>query len=162
MLCFGGTKNGSHGGEAVVFFNRELAREFDYRCKQSGQLCSKMRFLAAPWVGMLESGAWLANAAARERDGRAARPVTPRAAGSEAPVSAPGERRVRGSPLDVIEPLRASGWLFYTFIGSGGCRLMCAWDTTEDDVDRFVADLARLLAGERRAAPPEPSTGRKP
>src|SRR5262245_1781174 len=49
VLCFGGTKNGSHVGDAVVFFNREIAHEFDYRCKQAGQLASKMRFLAAPW-----------------------------------------------------------------------------------------------------------------
>ncbi len=62
VLCFGGTKNGMAVGEAVVFFDRELAREFDYRCKQAGQLASKMRFLAAPWVGMLQDGAWLRHA----------------------------------------------------------------------------------------------------
>ena len=62
VLCFGGTKNGIAVGEAVVFFNRELAREFDYRCKQGGQLASKMRFLSAPWVGMLQDGAWLRHA----------------------------------------------------------------------------------------------------
>ena len=60
VLCFGGSKNGIALGEAVVFFNPELAREFDYRCKQGGQLASKMRFLSAPWVGMLQDGAWLA------------------------------------------------------------------------------------------------------
>src|SRR5688572_24427856 len=59
VLCFGGTKNGTHVGDAVVFFNSDLAHEFEYRCKQAGQLASKMRFLAAPWVGMLEKGAWL-------------------------------------------------------------------------------------------------------
>src|SRR5678816_2515392 len=62
VLCFGGTKNGLAVGEAVVFFNPELAREFDYRCKQGGQLASKMRFLSAPWVGMLKDGAWLRHA----------------------------------------------------------------------------------------------------
>src|SRR5215472_11903158 len=62
VLCFGGTKNGIAVGEAVVFFNLELAREFDYRCKQGGQLASKMRFLSAPWVGMLQDGAWLRHA----------------------------------------------------------------------------------------------------
>ena len=63
VLCFGGTKNGMAVGEAILFFDRKLAEDFDYRCKQAGQLASKMRFLAAPWVGMLESGAWLRNAA---------------------------------------------------------------------------------------------------
>ena len=50
VLTFGGTKNGMTVGEAVIFFNRELAQEFDYRCKQAGQLASKMRFLSAPWI----------------------------------------------------------------------------------------------------------------
>jgi threonine aldolase len=62
VLCFGGTKNGMAVGEAVIFFDPQLAVDFDYRCKQAGQLASKMRFLAAPWVGMLESGSWLSNA----------------------------------------------------------------------------------------------------
>jgi threonine aldolase len=62
VLCFGGTKNGMAVGEAVIFFDTALAEDFDYRCKQAGQLASKMRFLSAPWVGLLESGAWLANA----------------------------------------------------------------------------------------------------
>src|SRR6202795_3597253 len=63
VLCFGGTKNGMAVEEAILFFNQKLAEDFDYRCKQAGQLASKMRFLAAPWVGMLETGAWLRNAA---------------------------------------------------------------------------------------------------
>ena len=62
VLCFGGTKNGTAVGDAVVFFNSELAQEFDYRCKQSGQLASKMRFLSAPWVGLLQDNAWLRHA----------------------------------------------------------------------------------------------------
>ena len=59
MLCFGGTKNGMAVGEAILFFNHKLAEDFDYRCKQAGQLASKMRFLSAPWVGILENDAWL-------------------------------------------------------------------------------------------------------
>ena len=53
-----------HGGRRSRDLLRpRLAADFDYRCKQAGQLASKMRFLAAPWVGMLEGGAWLKNAA---------------------------------------------------------------------------------------------------
>ncbi|HKI69988.1 MAG TPA: low specificity L-threonine aldolase, partial [Verrucomicrobiae bacterium] len=62
VLCFGGTKNGVGVGEAVVFFDPKLADEFDYRCKQAGQLASKMRYLSAPWVGLLKDGVWLRNA----------------------------------------------------------------------------------------------------
>ena len=62
VLCFCGTKNGMALGEAILFFNKELAEDFSYRCKQAGQLASKMRFIAAPWLGLLETGAWLKNA----------------------------------------------------------------------------------------------------
>ena len=59
VLCMGGTKGGMAVGEAVIFFDTDLAQDFDYRCKQAGQLASKMRFLAAPWLGILSGGAWL-------------------------------------------------------------------------------------------------------
>ena len=53
VLCFGGTKNGMAVGEAILFFNHDLSVDFDYRCKQVGQLASKMRFLSTPWVSLL-------------------------------------------------------------------------------------------------------------
>ena len=141
VLCLGGTKAGMAVGEAVVFFDRALAAEFDYRCKQAGQLASKMRFLAAPLVGMLRGGAWLTHARHANE------------------MAALLEREVRAVPgVEVLHPrqvnsvfvklpggaaaaLRAMGWRFYDFIG-GGSRLMCAWDTTPGDVARFAADLA--------------------
>src|SRR6476660_2968552 len=62
VLCFGGTKNGAAGGELVIFFDKKISREFDYRAKQAGQLGSKMRFLAAQWLGLLTEDTWLRNA----------------------------------------------------------------------------------------------------
>ena len=62
VLCFGGTKNGLPVGEAVVFFDRALADDFAYRLKQAGQLASKMRFISAPWLGLLDNDVWLRNA----------------------------------------------------------------------------------------------------
>ncbi len=147
VLCFGGTKNGTHVGDAVVFFNTELAREFAYRCKQAGQLASKMRFLAAPWVGMLQNDTWLkyarkANACAQLlHDELAKLPevkiLFPRQANSV----------FAELPESVIRGMWDRGWMFYPFIGQGGCRFMCSWDTTEQDVRDFVEDLKRLLAG---------------
>ena len=63
VLCLGGTKNGISAGELVVFFNPGLAADFAYRSKQAGQTASKMRLLSCQWVGLLETGAWLAHAA---------------------------------------------------------------------------------------------------
>jgi threonine aldolase len=148
-LCFGGTKNGTHVGDAVVFFNRELADEFDYRCKQAGQLCSKMRFLAAPWVGMLQDGAWLRHA--RRANAMAARLEEALRRVPEVKILFPRQANsvFAELPQPVIRRLRQRGWRFYTFIGQGGCRLMCAWDTTEQDVDVFAAEVrAQVLASQ--------------
>jgi threonine aldolase len=146
VLCFGGTKNGMAVGEAIIFFKKELAHEFAYRCKQAGQLASKMRFLAAPWVGMLESGAWLKNA---EHANRMAAKLE--AALRDVPgIEFLSQRQansvfVRLRP-EVATALRARGWRYYTFIGAGGARFMCSWDTTESDVNALTADIRELIA----------------
>ena len=124
---------------SVVFFDRSLSEDFAYRCKQAGQLASKMRFLSAPWLGMLEDDVWLrharhANAMARRlADGLAAVP----GAKLLFPVEANGV--FTELPATVIDGLRARGWRFYTFIGAGGARFMCAWDTTPERVDALLA-----------------------
>ena len=144
VLCFGGTKNGMAVGEAVIFFDRRLAEDFDYRCKQAGQLASKMRYLSAPWVGMLESGAWLGNArhandcARRLAQGIADVPDVSLAA----PVEANGV--FLNLPPAVQEALRARGWQFYGFIG-GASRFMFAWDSDPARVDALARDI-RLCA----------------
>jgi threonine aldolase len=145
VLCFGGSKNGLPLGEAVVFFNKALAHEFDFRCKQAGQLASKMRFLAAPWLGMLQSGAWLRHAA--HANGMAQLLADSLQTVPEAKILFPRQANsvFVELPPYIIVALRNAGWKFYTFIGQGGCRLMCAWDTHEDDVRAFVDDVKRLL-----------------
>lgn len=141
VLCLGGTKNGMGVGDAVVFFNRPLAEEFAYRCKQAGQLASKMRYLTAPWVGLLEGGGWLENA--RRANAAAARLEA--GLRSIAGIEVLGRRDANALfvrlPDDVTAALRGRGWAFYDFIGSGGCRFMCSWATTDADIDAFVADV---------------------
>jgi threonine aldolase len=144
VLSLGGTKLGMPVGEAVVFFDHALAADFPWRCKQAGQLASKMRFLAEPWLGMLESGAWLRHAAHANAMAR-------RLAGGL--VGLPGVRLMQpveanavfaALPRRALEGLRAAGWMFYTFIGVGGARFVCAWDTTEAQVDALLADVAAV------------------
>jgi threonine aldolase len=149
VLCFGGTKNGTHVGDAVVFFDRRLAREFDYRCKQAGQLCSKMRFLSAPWVGMLQSGAWLRHAAHANRMAQLLHELLQPVPGVRMLFPRQANSVFVEMPRAVADGLRERGWRFYNFIGTGGSRLMCAWDTTEEDVRNFAADLQRLAAQTR-------------
>jgi threonine aldolase len=143
VLCFGGTKNGMPFGEAVVFFNRDLAAEFDYRCKQAGQLNSKMRFTAAPWIHMIEDDNWLkharhANACAQKlADGLDALGVSLIGQPQANAVFAQFEQAW-------IDAMHQRGWHFYTFIGEGGVRLMCSWATKQEEIEAFLRDLSNV------------------
>ena len=145
VLCFGGTKNGLPVGEAVVFFNRALAEDFAWRVKQAGQLASKMRFVSAPWLGLLDGDVWLKNA--RHANAMARRLHDKIRGLNGIRILFPVEVNVVFAeiPPKTQAAMRAKGWRFYTFIGAEGCRLMCAWDTAPETVDRFAADLAEAV-----------------
>ena len=142
VVCLGGTKNGTGGGEVVVFFDKDLAQDFEYRRKQAAQLASKMRFLAAPWAGLLADGAWLRHAAranasaaslaAKMRDVLGAEPVFP----------VEGNALFLRMPEKLVAELHASGWHFYKFIEPDVYRFMCSWALTEQTIDEFVRDVA--------------------
>ena len=143
VLCFGGTKNGTAAGELVVFFKKELADEFDYRAKQAGQLASKMRFLAAPWEGMLSNGAWIENARHANRCAKLlAQKLT--AVLGMAPVFPCEASAVFFRMTDgLVRRMQARGWRFYKFIEPDVYRLMCSWAVREKDIDDFVSDVKR-------------------
>ena len=146
VLCFGGTKNGMAVGEAILFFNKDLAEDFDYRCKQAGQLASKMRYLSAPWVGLLQDDAWLRYANHANRCARLLAELVADVPGVSLmfPVEANGVFLQLSETA--IERLRAWGWRFYTFIGAGGARFMCSWDTEEARVRELAADIRKAMA----------------
>jgi threonine aldolase len=137
VLCFGGTKLGMAMTEAIVFFNKELSKDFAWRCKQAGQLASKMRFISAQWKNILKDDVWLKHA--RHANGLA----QDLAQGLKAipgvellhPVDA--NSVFAKLPVEVDKRLRAAGWVYYNFIG-GGARFMCSWKTTSADVNGLL------------------------
>jgi len=141
VLCFGGIKNGLGAGELVVFFNRELTRDFDYRVKQGAQLGSKMRFLAAPWTALLTDDLWLKNA--RHANSMAALLEEKLRGRGLADLAFPREANALflRLPNEQAERMHAAGWHFYNFFEPGLYRLMCSWATTENDLEAFVAAL---------------------
>jgi len=145
VLCFGGTKNGMAVGECVIFFNPTLAEEFGFRCKQAGQLASKMRFLAAPWIAMLKSGAWLENAWRSNQSALLLRDKLSAIPGLHIMFPVQANSVFVKIPPAVCEALRGRGWCFYNFIGAGGSRFMCSWDTTEGDVNALASDVDELM-----------------
>jgi threonine aldolase len=146
VLCLGGAKNGMALGEAVVFFNQQLAEEFDYRCKQAGQLASKMRFLAAPWIGVLQSGGWLERARHANRSAALLEERLRQIPGIELMFPRQANSVFVRMPPTLLNGLQGLGWRFYSFIGAGGARLMCSWATTRDEIEAFVSDAAELTA----------------
>jgi threonine aldolase len=143
VLSLGGTKNGLNTSEAVVFFDTSLAADFDYRCKQAGQLASKMRFQSSQWQGVLESGAWLRHAAHANAMARRL---------GDAVGAIPGIRLARAVEVNAVfanmstrvaEAMHELGWRFHS-MAAAGHRLMCSWATTEAQIECFVRDLRRM------------------
>jgi len=141
VLCLGGTKNGAAAGEFVIFFDKKISREFDYRVKQAGQLVSKMRFLAAAWLGLLTDNVWLRNAARANEAARRLAERLQRDAGIESTFPVKANAVFVSMDERLTTGLRARGWRFYKFIEPNVYRLMCSWVTTEDEISRFIADV---------------------
>ncbi len=145
VVSFGGTKNGALGAEAVITFQDEARTRLPFIRKQAMQLSSKMRFVAAQFVALLTDDLWLRNAAHANamalRLGMGATAVP----GVELvhPVQANGVF-VRLPPA-VTTALQAD-YPFYVWDETTGVvRWMASFDTTEADVDAFVARLAELM-----------------
>ena len=144
VLCCGGTKNGMAIGEAILFFDKKLAQDFEYRCKQAGQLASKMRYLSAPWLGMLGNETWRHNAEHANRCAQHLREQISNIPGVQLMFPTEANAVFLLAPEDKLTQLRDRGWRFYTFIG-GGARFMFAWDTDLARVDQLAADIRDVL-----------------
>ncbi|HPO89995.1 MAG TPA: low specificity L-threonine aldolase [Victivallales bacterium] len=145
VLCFGGPKNGLALGEAVIFFNLKYAEDFAYRCKQAGQLASKMRFIAAQWFSVLENNIWLKYATHANECAALLEAELKRI--DEIKILYPREANsvFIDIPSEMAKFLKSKGWQFYNFIGTGGIRLMCSWDMTKETIRDFVSDIKNFL-----------------
>lgn len=143
ILVFGGAKAGANCAEAIVMFDRSLARRIDNRLKQAGQTASKARFVAAPLLGLLESNAWEDGAAhANLMAQRLAEGV---AARSSFVLAHPVEANavfVR-MPPQAHQRLNDLGWACYRF-DDGSVRFVCSWATDPAAVDELLEAIAGL------------------
>lgn len=141
VLSFGAIKNGGLSAEAVIFFDDALAAEMPFRRKRAGQMPSKGRFNAAQLLAMVESGAWLRNAAAANAGAQ----VLAMAAGTRLrhPVEA---NEVFVNIGDAGDRLRELGFSFYDWgdAGSGEARFVVSWDQPQSDIAVLAAAFAAL------------------
>ncbi|HNH61391.1 MAG TPA: beta-eliminating lyase-related protein, partial [Cyclobacteriaceae bacterium] len=144
VLSFGGTKNGMMFGEAVVIFNAELAKDAYYLRKQGMQLHSKMRFISAQFECLLSNDLWKRNAthsnAMAKRLEQGLRGI-PNVKITQS-VDANGVFAIL--PHGTTEVLQQEMFFYVWNEQTNEVRLMCSFDTKEEEIDRFVAKLKEL------------------
>lgn len=144
VLSFGGTKNGLMFGEAVLIFNPDLASSFKFIRKQAMQLHSKSRFIAAQYNRLLENDLWKHNASHSNA-------MAARLAKGLRSIHVEITQQVQANsiyailPHEVIGPLQEQSFFYVWNEKKSEVRLMCSFDTTEEDVDSFIENLKKML-----------------
>ena len=144
ILSLGGTKAGMMFGEAVVVFNKDLSKHIAYKHKQTMQLASKTRFIAAQFDAMLHNELWrktathanamaelLCKSISKNRKVKITKPVQANAVFAEI-------------PRNWYEPLQQYSPFYVWKESTHEVRLMCAWDTTEEDIKKFAEAINAL------------------
>jgi threonine aldolase len=147
VLSFGGTKNGILGGEAVVFFHPEQSQDFLYLRKQSMQLASKMRFIAAQFEALLTGDLWRRSAEHANRMARVLEKEISRIPGVRVVWKVEANGVFVQIPRHAIEKIKRQ-YFFYVWMEEESIvRWMCSFDTTEDDIRIFAEVVAEAVTG---------------
>lgn len=149
ILSLGGTKAGMMFGEAVVVFNKRLAKEIAFKHKQVMQLASKTRFISAQFGRMLKDNFWKhaaghANSMARQLNSELARL-------QQVKITKPTQANAVFAeiPREWYEPLQEHYPFYVWNEHTHEVRLMCAWDTKEEDIRNFIAAVRKLDESEQ-------------
>jgi threonine aldolase len=145
VLSFGGTKNGILGGEAVVFFQPGMSRDFLYLRKQSMQLASKMRFIAAQFEALLTNDLWRRSAEHANRMAGLLETEINRISGVKVVWKVEANGVFAQIPPHSIEKIKRD-YFFYTWMEEESIvRWMCSFDTTEEDIRQFAKVVAEAV-----------------
>jgi threonine aldolase len=145
VLSFGGTKNGMMFGEAILVFNPELARNLKYFRKQGMQLHSKMRFIGAQFNALLTDDLWKRNATHANQMAKMLEQGLREIPGIliTHPVDANGVFAI--FPPQIIPALQEEHFFYVWNDRTSEVRLMCSFDTAEEEIKSFVNKLKELL-----------------
>jgi threonine aldolase len=145
ILSFGGTKNGLLYGEVVVALNPEAAHGLVYLRKMDMQLASKMRFLSAQFIALLEGDLWLRSASHANAMATRLRAAVDTIDGVRPTRKTESNGVFAVLPPGVADRLRSSFRFYDWDEAAGEVRWMCSFDTTEEDVDAFAAAIRHEL-----------------
>ena len=145
VLSFGGTKNGMMYGEAIIFFDQALCKDFKYRRKQGMQLASKMRYIAAQFSVFLENELWKENASHANRMARKLYASVKDIPGLEVTREVESNAVFARIPSHVIPALQDEFFFYVWDEELSEVRWMCSFDTTEADIESFASLLRSML-----------------
>jgi threonine aldolase len=147
VLSFGGTKNGILGGEAVVFFDPRLSQDFLYLRKQSMQLASKMRFVAAQFEALLTDDLWRRSAEHANRMARLLEKAVSRIPGVSVVWKVEANGVFAQIPRHSIERIKRHYFFYMWMEEESIVRWMCSFDTTEEDIRNFAGVVREAVKG---------------
>jgi threonine aldolase len=147
VLSFGGTKNGMMYGEAVVFLDPTLARDFKFVRKQGAQLPSKMRFVAAQFNALLTEDLWLRNAEHANLTARALAEEVARIPRMKLTQPVETNAVFALMPREAVARVRERFFFYVWNQQISEVRLMCSFDTTEEDVREFAGVIREAVGG---------------
>lgn len=143
VLSLGATKNGAMGAEVVVFFNPDLAREFEFRRKRGGHLLSKMRLLSSQLDAYFADGLWLSNAKHANTMARRLVAGLSTMKGTSLLYSVDANEIFVVLPAHIHDALEAAGAQYHPWPsdrpGERAYRLVTAFDTDPSDIDKFLS-----------------------
>lgn len=155
LVSFGGSKNGLMLGEAVLFLNPHLSKEFRYIRKQSMQLPSKSRFLAAQFLAYLQDHLWRDIASSAMVRAQELKASVAGLSNIEIVYPVDSNAVFAKIPRSWVKPLREKYFFYVWDEKTVVCRWMTSWDTTPDDVEGFVKELSALNAQDCPSAAPQ-------
>ena len=145
VMSFGATKNGLMMGEAVVFLNPELAKDFEYIRKQSMQLASKMRYMSAQFIAHFKNDLWLKTASHANRMAQLLAEKIRHIPQVKLTMPVQTNAVFASIPPEIIQPLKEKYYFYVWNEKINEVRWMTHFQTTEHDVDDFVRALEDLL-----------------
>ncbi len=145
ILSFGGTKNGMMLGEAVIFFDRVLSKNFEYIRKQGMQLASKMRFISSQFEAFLSNDLWLKNAQHANKMAKLLYKNIKDIPDIKVTQKVDVNAIFAIMPQKVITRLKKK---YHFYENNHEVRLMCSFNTKEDDVFIFTKTIKKLLSAE--------------
>lgn len=144
IFTLGGTKNGLMFGEALIPLRKELADHIKFYRKQTTQLFSKMRFISAQFIPYIQENIWLENARKSNAAAQLLMQKMQKVKGVEITQSVESNALFFILSKDITDKLRER-YFFYDWDESRNeMRLVCSWDTSNEDIEQFIGYLKTL------------------